>query len=177
MIAMSRPQQDSPAVCPECGQDVGDVPLETHLRQRHHIYQFRGQRRSFNDTLAFLLQTVCTPPADAEAWRLLEAIGRESYGPRADNFATASVAATLSRLEPARRGLALSAAAAAIGAAPNGAGLVVPLATAADPAGRQLALALAAHASPLPDLVYPSLRLLLQDRRLSPEAQLKAAAA
>src|SRR5262245_9555982 len=112
---MSRPRQDGPPqACPECGEDVGDVPLETHLRRRHHVYLFRGQRRSFNDTLAFLLQAVCTPPADAEAWRLLESIVREHHGPRADHFLAASVSATLARLESGQRGPALAAAAGAI---------------------------------------------------------------
>src|SRR5437763_16746963 len=84
MVAMSRPWQDgSPQMCPECGEDVGSVALETHLRQRHHLYQFRGQRRSFNDTLAFLLQTLCTTPGDPEAWQLLASFVREHHGTRA----------------------------------------------------------------------------------------------
>src|SRR3954454_5787977 len=108
MVAMSRPRPDGSAhVWSECGEEIGSLALETHLRQRHHLYQFRGQRRSFNDTLAFLLQTLCTPPADPEAWQLLESIVREYHGPRAEHFLAASVAATLSRLEAEKRGPAL----------------------------------------------------------------------
>ncbi|MBI1918567.1 MAG: hypothetical protein HYS12_28065 [Planctomycetes bacterium] len=176
---MSWPWQDgSPQMCPECGEDVGSVPLETHLRQRHHLYQFRGQLRSFNDTLAFLLQTLCTPPADPQAWQLLESIVREHHGARAEHFLSASVAATLSRLESSKRGPALFAAAEAIGAAPEGVGLVAFLAAVPEQTARLLALALVSRSSfPLPDRVYPSLCALLQDRRLPLETQMEAVAA
>jgi hypothetical protein len=179
MVAMSRSRQDgSPQVCPECGEEVGGLPLETHLRQRHHLYQFRGQRRSFNDTLAFLLQTLCTPPADPEAWQLLESIVREYHGPRAEHFLAASVAATLSRLEAGKRGPALAAVAEAIGSTPEGAGLIASLVEVPEPTAHLLALAVAAHASfPLPDRIYPYLCALFQDRRLPLETQLATAAA
>src|SRR5437016_5596065 len=118
---MSGARQDGPPqLCPECGEGVGADGLEAHLRRRHHVYQFRGQRRSFNDTIAALLQALCAPPGDAEAWRLLESVAREQYGPRADHFLSASLTAALSRVEADRRGPALDAAALAILAGQDG---------------------------------------------------------
>jgi hypothetical protein len=175
---MSRPprQDPPPQACPECGAPLGAESLETHLRQRHRIYQFRGQRRSFNDTIATLLRAVCAPPADREAWLMLEAIAREQHGPRADNFLATAVTATLERVEPERRGPALTAAAAAMLAGRNGAGLLVALANGAGLA-RQLALLLAGgwH-TPLPESAYASLHVLLLDRGLSAGMQVAAAA-
>src|SRR6266852_3579177 len=108
---MSRTRQDNPSpVCPECGEQLAGG-LETHLRHKHQIYQFRGQRRSFNDTVVALLYAVCAPPADREAWQMLEAIAREQHGNRADHFLAAAVTAKLNRVEAERRGPALTAAA------------------------------------------------------------------
>ena len=174
---MSRPRQEPPPlVCPECGAALGADPLETHLRRRHHIYQFRGQRRSFNDTVAALLQAVCTPPADREAYSMLEAIAREQHGPRADHFLAAAVTATLERVEPEQRGSALTAAAAAMLTGRDGTGLLITLAG-GDGLARSLALLLVGgwH-TPLPDSAYAPLRLLLLDRRLSAGMQVAAAA-
>jgi hypothetical protein len=175
---MSRPsrQDPPPQACPECGAPLGAEPLETHLRQRHRIYQFRGQRRSFNDTIATLLRAVCSPPADREAWLMLESIAREQHGPRADNFLATAVTATLERIEPERRGPALTAAAAAMLAGRNGAGLLLTLAGGTGLA-RQLALLLAGGwQTPLPEPAYASLRLLLLDRGLSAGMQVAATA-
>ena len=174
---MSRTRQDNPSpACPECGEQLVTNTLETHLRHKHQVYQFRGQRRSFNDTVVFLLYALCTPPADREAWQTLEAIIREQHGIRADHFLAAAVAATLNRFEAERRGPALTAAATAILAGRNSPGLLAMLAD-GDATARQLALLLASGSpTPLPDAQLGQMRLLLQDRRLPAGMQVAATA-
>ena len=70
-------------VCPECAATFRPLAFETHLRQVHRIFQFRGVRRSFNDTFAVLLDALTANRADAAAWQTLSAIAIENHGPRA----------------------------------------------------------------------------------------------
>src|SRR5206468_6701149 len=52
-------QAERPVTCPECDAAVPGRQLDIHLRQVHHIYQFRGERRPQHETTAFLLKAVC----------------------------------------------------------------------------------------------------------------------
>ncbi|HMF13240.1 MAG TPA: hypothetical protein VKE94_13075, partial [Gemmataceae bacterium] len=90
-------------VCPECLTSLRPTAFETHLRQVHRIYQFRGVRRSFNDTFAALLDALVAERSDADAWRTLEAIARENHGPRAEAFLASALGQLLSRVAAERR--------------------------------------------------------------------------
>src|SRR5690349_15335713 len=91
-------------VCPECRTSFRPGAFETHLRQVHHVYQFRGVRRSFNDTFAALLEALIRDRPDAEAWRMLSAIAVENHGARADIFLAMTLGQLLTRVEADRRG-------------------------------------------------------------------------
>jgi hypothetical protein len=164
-------------VCPECRTSLLPAAFETHLRQIHRIYQFRGVRRSFNDTFAALLDALIAEQPDAEAWRTLAAIAAEDYGPRADAFLTGTLGQLLNRVADERREAVLDSLGAIIGRG-GATGLAVTLADDAEPLARQLALTVLAHLpQPLDAGLIPLLRGLLLDRRLLIEQRFAALAA
>src|SRR5262245_27272883 len=97
---MAQPKQE--LSCPVCGDRVSSGQIETHLRQRHQIYQFRGERRSPNDTINHLLSLILRAP-DREAWQVLQSIAREQHGNSADRFLSASICAALARVDGSKR--------------------------------------------------------------------------
>ncbi|HEY7424105.1 MAG TPA: hypothetical protein VH682_07705 [Gemmataceae bacterium] len=164
-------------VCPECLTSLRPAAFETHLRQVHRVYQFRGVRRSFNDTFAALLDALVAEPPDAEAWHTLAAIAAEDYGPRGDAFLAGTLGQLLSRVGPERRGAVRDALGATIGRS-GATRLAVTLASDAEVLARQLALIVLANLpQPLDAVLMPPLRGLLLDRRLPVEAQFAALAA
>src|SRR5687768_6171030 len=100
---------NTPMTCPVCGGRVAANQVEAHLRQKHQIFQFRGERRSATDTVSHLLGLVCKPPGDREAWQTLQAVCSEQHGASADRFLAASLLALLARLEGAKREPAVQA--------------------------------------------------------------------
>lgn len=164
-------------VCPECRISFSPSVFETHLRQVHRIYQFRGVRRSFNDTFAALLDALLAERSDADAWRTLTALAQEDYGARADAFLAGTLGQLLTRVAVERRAALLDSLGAVIGRS-GATGLAVTLASDAEILACQLALAVMANLpQPLDSALVPPLRGLLLDRRLSPEAQFGALAA
>jgi uncharacterized C2H2 Zn-finger protein len=164
-------------VCPECRATFRPGVFESHLRQAHQIYQFRGVRRSFNDTFAALLDTLLHDPPDAEAWRTLSAIAAENHGPRADIFLALTLGQLLKRVEGARRKAVIDALGALIGRT-GATGLTLTLASDAEILARQLALMVLAHLpQPIDSVLLAPLRGLLLDRRLSLRSQFAALAA
>src|SRR5438477_6747945 len=93
----------APAVCPECQAVVPGDGLESHLRTAHRVYEFRGERRSYAETLAVLVNALLGANPDPAAWRTLEAIAREEQGARADFFLAATLGRLLARITPERR--------------------------------------------------------------------------
>ena len=81
LVAAAPPE--APLVCPECGATVAPAAYEGHLRQAHRLHAFRGQHRSYTETLALLLNLLAETPPDAEAWRILQTLMREEHGARA----------------------------------------------------------------------------------------------
>jgi hypothetical protein len=160
--------------CPECGTPVADV--ESHLRLAHQVYEFRGARRSYNDTVAHLLGLLVGGRHDPEAWETLAAMAHEDHGGRADYFLASLLSQSLARLDEKRR----AAVAESLGqllAAAGAVHLAAVLAADAEIAARHLALAVLAQLPPpLPPVLVAPLRGLLLDRRLPPEQQLAAAA-
>ena len=164
-------------VCPECLTSLRPTAFETHLRQVHRIYQFRGVRRSFNDTFAALLDALVAEPPDAEAWHTLAAIAEEDYGPRGDSFLAGTLGQLLSRVAPERRDTVRDSLGVVIGRS-GATSLAVTLASDAEILARQLALTVLANLpQPLDAALMPPLRGLLLDRRLPFTAQFAALAA
>src|SRR5262249_32002574 len=131
-------------VCPECRRSLLPFAFEAHLRQAHRIYQFRGVRRSFNDTFATLLDALTGERADAEAWRTLAAIAIESQGARADFFLATTLGQLLQRVPPERRGAVIDNLGELLGAS-GATGLALTLASDAEILARHLSLTVIAH--------------------------------
>ena len=164
-------------VCPECRTSFRPGLFEAHLRQIHRIYQFRGVRRSFNDTFAALLDALLLDPPDLEAWRTLSAIAAENNGPRADNFLAMTLGQLLTRAAPERRTAVVESLGALIGHG-GATKLALTLASDAEILARQLALVVLANLpQPIDGVLIAPLRGLLLDRRLPVEPQLAALAA
>src|SRR5437764_386059 len=68
---------ESLLVCPECEAAVAPRLFESHLRRVHHVYQFRGERRSLRDTLDALLDALLVGRPDPDAWRTLTEIAQD----------------------------------------------------------------------------------------------------
>lgn len=168
---------DAMLVCPECRAGIHPGLLEPHLRQVHHVYQFRGVRLSFNDTFAALLDALIFDPPDAEAWRLLSSIAIENHGPRADIFLALTLGQLLKRVEPEPRNTVIDALGALIGRS-GAKGLALALAADAELQTRQLALIVfASLPQPIDSALLSPLRGLLRDRRLPQESRFAALAA
>jgi hypothetical protein len=163
-------------VCPECRDSVPPSDFESHLRQAHQIYQFRGVRRSFNDTFAALLDALLHEHPDAEAWRTLSAIAVENQGPRADVFLALTLGQLLKRVEADRLPAVIVTLGTMIGRS-GATGLTLTLASNAELLARQLALMVLANLpQPLDSALLAPLRSLLLDRRLPSEWQFTALA-
>jgi hypothetical protein len=160
--------------CPECGAAVASIAV--HLRQVHRIFEFRGIRRPYADTVAYLLSLLFGAQPDPDAWDMLAAIAQEENGDRAAEVLATLLSDSLARLEQKRRA-AVAEGVGAILAAAGSLRVAAVLASDAEIAGRHLALAVLAHLPPpLPDFLVPPLRGLLLDRRLPVELLLAAAA-
>jgi hypothetical protein len=93
------PEEDAVELhpCPLCELVLPASELEHHVRATHRSYTYRGQRRSFNDTLALVLADLSSPQADAEAWQALERLAVEEHGARAPVFLASTLGQLLSR--------------------------------------------------------------------------------
>jgi hypothetical protein len=163
-------------VCPECRASLIPSAFEAHLRQAHRIFQFRGVRRSFADTLAALIDAISGYSPDPEAWRVLSAIAVEEHGPHADRFLARTLSQLLTNLPTSSREstfLSLSA----LLARSYAAGLTMELASDPQLLVRHFALyVIAKLPTPFDLALVPSFRGLLLDRRLPVEAQFAALA-
>jgi hypothetical protein len=174
-------EQERPVACPHCGLPVPRVDLETHLRQAHRIFQFRGQMRSLEETLAVLVDAVCSRRGDPLAWPTLQAIGREEHLASADQYLATALAQKLGGMPPAKLERALPATAERIAAVPGTTGLARALA-AAPPSAWQvvafdLALAIAQRLpAPLDGGLVEAIRPLVGERRLPAEVRMRTAA-
>jgi uncharacterized protein YbaR (Trm112 family) len=164
-------------VCPECRAALRADTFDSHLRQVHRIYQFRGVRRSFNDTFAALLDALVLDRPDPEAWRTLSALAVENHGPRADIFLATTLGQLMTRIPVEYRGEAIASLGALIGRG-GALNLALTLASDAEILARHLALTVLANLpQPIDAVILPPLRGLLLDRRLPVEAQFAALAA
>ncbi|HZY84359.1 MAG TPA: hypothetical protein VFE78_05985, partial [Gemmataceae bacterium] len=168
--------EGAPAICPECQAVVPADALESHLRTVHRIYEFRGVRRTYNETLAVLLNALIGARPDPVAWRTLDAIAREEHGARADFFLAATLGRLLARIAPERRPTLVDSLSRLL-AAHGTAHLAAALASDNEPAARLLSLSTVGRmAPPLDHVLLQPLGALLLDRRLPADLQLDAVA-
>ncbi len=171
-------QGERPVACPECGAAVPKDQLEGHLRQSHQIFQFRGERRSLQDTFTALLTAVCGANADYEAWEFLEALAGDEYGAETESFLTAGLIQTLETVSAEHRVEALNSVAEVLAGSDRGRQMTLLLAESPEPVARHLALLIAARLRPpLSHALIKALRPLLARRQAPVESQLAAAAA
>jgi hypothetical protein len=176
-------QAERPIVCGECQQKVRQSDLETHLRRAHKIFQFRGQRRSYQEMRDHLLECLGGTSPDFEAWRVLEAIARDKSAADADKKLLEWIGKILRASEAQQRRSVLGALAEAIAAAESGDGLLMQLALPQEPPGlqalcRHLALEIAARlpppiAAPAIEALHP----LLAEKQIPRESRLATTAA
>jgi hypothetical protein len=176
-------QGERPVVCSECGSRVKQADHDLHLRRAHRIYEFRGKRRSLQQTLHALLEALCTDSPDFEAWGPLRVIAREEHGDKADVMLASWLTRRIHGLEETDREPVAAAVAEAIAAGGGEAGLVPTLASPnmvvpLQPAAWLLALEVVCRLpAPLDAPLIQAVKPLLSDRRLPVEARAAAVAA
>jgi hypothetical protein len=164
-------QDERPMHCTECAATVRLKDIETHLRRAHSIYEFRGVRRSYEETRGVLLRAVCTAPTDLKAWQQL----RETVADRDPKGADRTLVGWLYQHLRARtvdeRPAAVAGLAEAL--ASGGAEALLPILVkpskhaAWEVIGRRLALELSARLpAPVPDAVIDAVKPLLADSEL-----------
>ncbi|MCI0463149.1 MAG: hypothetical protein L0Z62_39890, partial [Gemmataceae bacterium] len=176
-------QAERPVECSECGQRIPQGEYDAHLRRAHHVYEYRGQRRSFEETVGVLLEALTGASPDYESWAALERATRDEHGEQADTVLAGWLAQKLLSVPPAERGQVAGAMAEAVARGDGGAHLVSALAatgtsSVVQAAGALLALECVARLpAPLPSAAVESVRPLLADRRLPRATRDSAAAA
>ncbi len=174
---------EKPIACSECGRQVPQGEYDVHLRRVHHVYEFRGGRRTLPETVAVLLGAVCGASPDPEAWAALEGVAREEHGERADGVLAAWLGKELLQLAAEERAQAAGAAAEAIAASGSGPRLVVVLAGPGvagplQPVVALLALEMVTRLpTPLAEGLLQAVKPVLADRRVAAEARTRALAA
>ena len=95
----SPPPPEALLVCPICRESLPAAVYESHLRQLHRLFSYRGVRRSFDDTVEAMLDDLLKAPPVAVAWPALVRLVRDEHGPGTDG----SSPATWGRPSPAGR--------------------------------------------------------------------------
>jgi hypothetical protein len=161
--------------CPACGKPQPARSLEAHLRSAHRLYTFRGTRRTYNETIAALLDALAIHAPDPEAWLTLKGIADVEQRERGAFFLSTLLGQRLSRVEAGARAGVVDALARLLVAHNISVVLTAMLASDAESAARHLALSLMEHWNGTlePSLLQP-LRGLVLDRRLPLDAQVGA---
>jgi hypothetical protein len=175
-----RLQDERMVRCSECGTHVKSRDLETHLRRVHQVFEFRGVRRTFEETRAALLYAICSTPPDLKAMLNLRSLVEDHYRKDANRHLTAWLFEHIRGLHPDRRPAAVVGLAEAL-AAGGGAAELLPLLVTPNKSrtstqiGRRLALELCARLpAPVPDEVIECARPLLGDKDLSRKSRQRA---
>jgi hypothetical protein len=173
----AEPAPQALVICPQCQAGVPAEALDTHLRQAHRLFQFRGRRYAAGDLRAFLLDNVVAKEPAADAWDMLEAMTREEQDEEADAYLAGLLAAWLGRVAQDQRRPVTDAVGALLGR--RGAARLAPvLASAPETAARHLALVIVGRLpQPLDASLQGPLRALLADHHLPIRPQLEALAA
>ena len=77
-------QEERLVGCSECRAEVQAKHLEFHLRRAHQIFQFRGERRSYQETRDAIVKAVCSESPDVAAWHSLQSLAEDKYGKESD---------------------------------------------------------------------------------------------
>jgi hypothetical protein len=169
---------ERPVACPECSAAVPGSQLETHLRQAHHIYQFRGVRRSQHETIAILLRAICDAKPEFEAWETLEGLAQDEYGSQAPSFLAVRISQELATLRGEKRTSAHEAVADVVAASGNGPQMAAIWASSQEPATRHLALNVITRLPPpLSSQLVVAVQPLLARKRAPKELQIATASA
>jgi hypothetical protein len=169
--------------CTECAARVRAADMETHLRRAHAVFSFRGVRRTFQESRAFLLGAVCGPSPDYAAWKGLEEVAQDRHGPKAPRRLASWLGRHLRGLPRAQRGQAAGSAAEAISAAGSGPDLVrclvAPPRSPGQPSARRLlALEIVARMPPsLARTLIDTVKPLLADKHVARDVRQNAVAA
>jgi hypothetical protein len=178
----ARLREDRIVNCAECGARVRSKDIETHLRRAHGIFEFRGVRRTFEETREVLLRAVCATPPDLKAWEGLLTLVEERYPREPDRHLVGWLHRHLRTLEGERRGPAVVGLAEVL-AIGERARTILPLLVAPGKSpswehlARRVALELAARLPPpvAPEVVAAA-KPLLADKELPRKARQRAAA-
>ncbi len=164
------------AVCPICSLAVPPAVYESHLRQVHRLYAYRGVRRLLADTVDAMLEDLLATPPFAVAWPALVRLAHEEKGPEAGPFLARTLADALARRPAGALDRLLPALAALV--APGNVPLLAALAKERAPAARRFLLAgVASLGKSLDPALLGPLRTVLLDRSLPGEEQVQALAA
>src|SRR5258708_313273 len=109
------------------------------------VYTFRGVRRSYNDTLAGLLDALAAPKPDPDTGTSRKAIADQEQRDRHEYFLTTLLGRRRGRVEPGRGGRVVDARGNLLAGQPVSPWLTATLATDAEIAARHLALTVMAH--------------------------------
>jgi hypothetical protein len=142
-------EEELPIPCPECPARVRGKDIETHLRRAHGIFQFRGVRRSYNETRDALLDAICTTTPDVAAWQALEGLAQDRHGDDGLQRLVLWVCHTLKKIDKDARVSVVDAVGEAAARAGSGVRLLPHLLGEIDVAwknvARHLALAIVGH--------------------------------
>lgn len=173
-------QEELPVPCSECGAQVRAVDLEAHLRRLHNIFEFRGVRRTYNESRDFLLTCVCGTRPDVPAWRALVGMAQDRYGAEAEERLTTWLCRTIKGWDRSERNRVASVVADAAARTDTGLNLIATLLghkvqPAWKNAARHLALEIVARLEdPLPDALWASVKPYLAAKDIPAESRQNA---
>ncbi|MBX9680434.1 MAG: hypothetical protein K2X38_16875 [Gemmataceae bacterium] len=167
-------ERDRPIPCPECAARVPAGEFETHLRQAHQVFQFRGVRRSYAATreamLDALFDALFASSFDPNLWRQAESLAVDRHGEQADRRFATWLCLRLKRLPRPDRPTVMPQVAGAAAASPRVdrliGGLLAQEAGALEQIGRQLAAQIGARATALPKETVATLTPLIGDKAI-----------
>jgi hypothetical protein len=174
---LARLENERLVVCPECARMIPGGQVESHLRRSHRVFQFRGERRPLAEAGSVLLEAVCGPSPDPEAWAVLETITRDEHPDKSACLLASWLAQKLSAVVDEQRQQVACAVAEAVAAGESGPRMVNQLAAApADAAFRPAALHLALEVTarlpaPVPGNVLQAVKPLVGDKQAPAEAR------
>ncbi len=180
---MTQLREEHTIACVECKAEVQSKDLERHLRQAHQIFQFRGERGSYQEVRAAMVKAVCSPPGDTAAWISLAALAADKYPGEAERYLVVWLYQFIKDAEGETRELAFGALAETI-AATESAATMLPLFvgpsknTSWELLGRRLAFEVTARQEvPIPPKVADLLLPHLDNKELPRRARENAALA
>ena len=163
-------ERDRPIPCPECAARVPAGELETHLRQAHQVFQFRGVRRSYAATREAMLDALFASSFDPNLWRQAESLAVDRHGEQADRRFATWLCLRLKRLPRPDRPTLMPQVAGVAAASPRVdrllGGLLAQDEGSLEHMGRQLAAQIAARSAALPKETVATLTPLIGDKTI-----------